>query len=272
MLLDELADRQAVGRRLVVGELRDVLGRLGQPLAQQALEQPVAAQDRAGARRARLLRQDRAQGQHAAAAVRLDAVHPTPLGAVHARDAVMLRQRLVQECVVRVDQFEHRAVAGEQVGEEPDGLLVQVGADLGEGREVPLALLVVGVEVADLQPLAGELGGQAAGPLVADHPPRLRGQHVGVVEPARGGQPRQLVVGHRGPEEIAEPAGELPVRDRLRLGPGAGPLDAVEERRRDQDPGQHQPERLVMRGAYSPRSMPVQARSSFFSRASSGRR
>ena len=155
-------------------------GRLGQPLAEQALEQPVAAQDRAGARRARLLRQDRAQGEHAAAPLGLDPVDPTPLGSLDPRDPVMLGQRFVQEGMVALDELQHRPVIAKQVDEEPDRLLVKVGTDLGERREMALALLVVGVEVADLEPLACELGGQAADPVVADHA-------VGPARPARRG-------------------------------------------------------------------------------------
>ena len=123
---------------------------------------------------------------------------------------------------------------------------MEVGTDLGERREMALALLVVGVEVVDLEPLAGELGGQAADPVVADQPAGLGDQDVRVVEPSLCGGLAQVVVGHRGPEEIAEPAGELPVRDRAGRVPRAGPLDPVEERRRDQDSGHHEPQRVLM--------------------------
>ncbi len=86
----------------------------------------------------------------------------------HARDAVVLRQRLVQERVVGVEDVQHRAVVLEQVGEEPNRLLVHRAAQAGERREMPLALLVELVEVVDVQPLAGELGRQPAHARVAE--------------------------------------------------------------------------------------------------------
>ena len=60
----------------------------------------------------------------------------------HARDAVVLGERLVQERVVGVENVKHRAVVLEQVGEEPDRFLVHRAAQIPERREVPLALLV----------------------------------------------------------------------------------------------------------------------------------
>ena len=110
VLLDELTDGQAVGGGLVVGELGDVLRRPGQLLAEQALEQPVATQDRAGARCPRLLRQNRAQGEHAAATMGLDPIDPTPLRTLDPGYPVMLRQRLVQEGMVALDEL--RAPSG----------------------------------------------------------------------------------------------------------------------------------------------------------------
>ncbi len=59
VLLDELAHGQALGRGFVVGQPRHVLGRARQLLAEQHFADPVAAQDRAGARGAGLLGQRR---------------------------------------------------------------------------------------------------------------------------------------------------------------------------------------------------------------------
>ena len=51
----------------------------------------------------------------------------------------------------------------------------------------------------------------------------------------------------RRPEEITQPAGQLPVRHRLRCAPRSRVFDAVQEGRRDKHPGQHQMKRLVVR-------------------------
>ena len=66
--------------------------------------------------------------------------------------------------MVGVEDIEHGAVALEEVGEEPDGLLVHRAPERGELGEDLLALLVVRVEAADVEPLAGELGGERAAP------------------------------------------------------------------------------------------------------------
>ena len=113
----------------------------------------------------------------------------------HAGDAVVLGQRFVQERVVGVEDVQHRAVVLEQVGEELDRLLVHRAAQAGERGEVPLALFVEVLEVVDVQPLAGELGGQPARLGIAQHPPRLGGEHFRLVQPAIRGGFAQFLVG-----------------------------------------------------------------------------
>ena len=105
VLLDELAHGEPLGRGLVVGELRDVLGRPGQLLAQQDFAHPVAPQDRAGARGARLLgeRRRQAPGFRRARTFLTPSTRRQP-GPLTAGDAVVLRQRFVQERVIAVEQ------------------------------------------------------------------------------------------------------------------------------------------------------------------------
>ena len=62
--------------------------------------------------------------------------------------------------MIGVDHLEQRAVPLKEVDEEPDGLLVHRASQRRELRKDLLALLVVPVETTDLEPLAGELGGQ----------------------------------------------------------------------------------------------------------------
>src|SRR6185436_3371432 len=101
----------------------------------------------------------------------------------------MLRERFVQERVVRVENVEHRTVALEEVGKETNRLLIHRAAEPGEGREMAFALLAQLVEVVDVKPCAGEFSREAAHARVAEHAAGLSGEHAGFMELAacRGG-------------------------------------------------------------------------------------
>ena len=82
-------------------------------------------------------------------------------------------------------------------------------------RREPLAVdAVVLLEAAEVEPVAGELGRQAADAVVLQHPPGLGGEHLGLVQVAGRGVGQQLVVRHARPEEVAQPAGQGVVRQR----------------------------------------------------------
>ena len=72
------------------------------------------------------------------------------------------------------------------------------------------------VEAVEPEPLAEELGREPARLRVAQHPAGLALQFRGLPQPTPGGRRAELLVGHRRPEEEAEPAGELPVRTAAR--------------------------------------------------------
>ena len=97
-------------------------------------------------------------------------------------------------------------------------------------RREPLAVdAVVLLEPAEVEPVAAELGGQAADAVVAQHPPGLGDEHLGAVQVAGGGPGEQLVVGHARPEEVAQAAGQGVVRQRLDAGLPPRQVDAVAE-------------------------------------------
>src|SRR5207247_7839054 len=73
------------------------------------LGNPVAAQNRTGARGAGLLGERRGYAEDAAAAVVANAVHAPPVRADHAGDAVVPRQRFVDERVVGIEDEIGRA-------------------------------------------------------------------------------------------------------------------------------------------------------------------
>ena len=192
---------------------------------EDAAQDPVAALDRAGAQRRRRRGQHRAEAQRAAAVERRRAVDL--LDGVGRRqllvDAVELRQRLVQERVVGVEDLLHRPPLADQVLEGRDRFLVHrrlhVVGELGEARGVDAAILV---EVVEAEPLAEELGGQAARLRVGGHPRDLRRQLLRIAQLAGRGGAAQLVVRNRRPQEEAHAAGHLPVverRSRCRAAP-----------------------------------------------------
>ena len=163
-------------RRLVFRKLRHTLGRTRQLFAEQHFTKPVAAQDRAGARRAGLFRQRCGLRQDAAARKLLHAVHAPPVVAaaeLHVRNAIVLREVGIQERVIRIEDVQHRAVVLEQVGEETNRLLVHRAAQTGEGWEMAVALLAQFIEVVNVQPGAGELRREPARTFVLQHSTRL---------------------------------------------------------------------------------------------------
>src|SRR5205807_2650833 len=123
MLLDLLPHRQAA-LALLLGQARDVGRWAREFLPEQRLDHPVAAKDGTGPRRPGLAGLYARQSQHPAAPVLPHPLDPAPPRPGHAGDAIMLRQGLVEERVIRVEDLRHGAVALEQVLEEQDRFLV----------------------------------------------------------------------------------------------------------------------------------------------------
>ena len=133
--------------------------------------------------------------ENASALVRIQ-VDAAELGALHACNSIVLREALVQEGITRVQKLAHGPVPAQDVIEEQGRLglhsVAQLGAPVGE-------LLRIGlhhVEVAQLQPLAGEIGGDRGGAVVTQHAFDLRVEHVAGVQLAGLGECEQLVIGH----------------------------------------------------------------------------
>ncbi len=140
-------------------------------------------------------------------------VHAAELGARDVRNAVMAREALVDERVVRREQVEHAVVALHDVAEEQLGL---------EGHRVGQLLVVIGepegvgpnlLEVLEAQPLRGKTRRQRLGARVCEHAPDLEIQRLRVGEPVLLSQRNELVVGNAAPEEEREARGQLDVAD-----------------------------------------------------------
>ena len=254
--LQPLPDRQAVGEDVVGRDRADVCRGRGHRRADDAPEHPVAALHGAGPPRRRRGRQHGTQAEQAPAVVLRQTVDPGE-GVARGRadrDPVVLGERPVEERVVGKDDLVDGPVLPDDVLEEGDGLLVQRRPEpVGELGEPAGIDALEPVEAVEPQPLAEELRREPARLRVAQHPAGLALQLRGLPQPAPGGRRAELLVGHRRPEEEAEPAGELPVGQRHDPGPtGRRRLGPVQEGRGDQDAGQQRPGRGFVTQTASP--------------------
>ena len=151
----------------------------------------------------------------------------------------MARQAFVEERVVRADEIEHAPVFRDDALEEQLALRLervpQIGVELGEEIRIGQDLL----QIAQIQPLAGEILDQRFGTLIGEHPFHLRFERRGIAQLAVFGETKQLIVRDAAPEEERQPRGELEIADAVgralrRLRRIA--LDAEQEFRIDEDP------------------------------------
>ena len=148
----------------------------------------------------------------------------------------MAGERRVDERVPAVDELGHRPVVADEVHEEPDRLLEHRPPQLVVERREPAPVdAVVLLEPAEVEPVAAELRGQTAHAVVAEHPPGLRREYRRLVQVARRGVGEQLVVGHAGPEEVAQSAGQVVIRQRPDATIPARPVDPVAKVGRHED-------------------------------------
>ena len=93
----------------------------------------------------------------------------------------MLRQPLVDERVVGVQQVEHAAILAHDAVEEQLGLalegLPQVVVEVGEDEQIGIPV----AQLAQEQPLSGEVGDQRLRSRIGEHPPDLPLQDGGIL-------------------------------------------------------------------------------------------
>ena len=127
------------------------------------------------------------------------------------RDAVVLREPLVDKGVVRRQQIEDAAVFAEHAVEEEVGFrphrrakrLVEVGEDQPVG--------LFRFDVAHEQPLLGEVADERFGSSVAQHPPDLALEHGRCVQLPLRRDVEQGVVRNAAPEEEGKARRELEI-------------------------------------------------------------
>lgn len=97
--------------------------------------------------------------------------------------------------MIRIEKREDGGVGLDGMTDEADGFLEHGGAELGELREVAFTFFREGRDVADVQPLASELGGQSADAFVRDHSTGFRAKSLGVGECAGSGEIEKCLIG-----------------------------------------------------------------------------
>ncbi len=135
------------------------------------------------------------------------------VAAVDIGDSVVFGEALVDESIVSVQQVDQATVFVDDAGEEQQRFFLegvaQVVVEIGEG----LGGGGLGVQAAEVQPLAGEVHHELLGSRVGQHAKRLALQHFGVAELVVYGQIHQLVVGDAAPQEERQAIGEFDIAD-----------------------------------------------------------
>ena len=153
----------------------------------------------------------------------------------------MLRKALVQERVVRAQQVERAPVLAHHTVDQqlrflPERLpevVVEIREDPHVGRDR--------IQVAQVEPLLGEVGNQVPRPRVGQHAPHLALEHRRFAEIAPRGGIQQLLVGNAAPEEEGETRRQFEIADAIRSAcrpAGRLPFDAEQELGARQDRGQ----------------------------------
>ncbi len=172
---------RAAARRLLL-ERRHVGRRQRRRAAEQVLQDPLAAMHRRRAIRVRRDQQQAALPEQTATGIARNR-HAPEVRAVDVRDAVVLRQPLVHERVVRIEQIQHRSVLAQDALEEH--LRFPLEAPDAGCRRNPETTVDVGIgvlQIPEVEPLVREVGDQRARPRIREHPARLLLEHGRIVQ------------------------------------------------------------------------------------------
>ena len=116
----------------------------------------------------------------------------------------MLGQGFVQERIVRRQELQDAAVLTQDAVQEQLGFTHERGAHTLVEIAEQVDVRFLGFDVAQEQPLGGEVGHQRAAARIGEHARHLAAQDFGLAQRSRGSRIQQLVVGHAGPEEERE--------------------------------------------------------------------
>ena len=124
------------------------------------------------------------------------------------RNAVVLGQPFVHECVIRVEQVHDTSIPADDAFEEHLGFVLE-----------SLAQIIVEVlcrsfhlrEFPQAEPLPREVGNQSLGLRIREHAPRLLIEYLGIAELTLRGDIQEFVVGNAAPQEKRQPRSQLDI-------------------------------------------------------------
>ena len=224
--------RLAVTARLQLGHVERRRWRRG---AQQVLEHPLATlNDRRSVGIGRQ-RQDAAVSQQASAVGVADRNAPQ-LRSIDVLHAVVLGQPLIEIGVVGRQHLENAAVLAHDARKEQPGFVAErLSQLLVERKDHRVGLH--GLDVAQVQPLPGEIGHEGVRTAILQHPANLPFEHRRIAQPAAGRKVQQVVVRNAAPQEEGEPRRQFDIADAVdgtRCGLGRVLLRAKQELGRGQ--------------------------------------
>ena len=156
-------------------------------------------------------RKDGGMGQHASSLGSRTQPHPRELRLPGRRQAVVDSKPGIKHRPVRVNHLSNRQVLPEHLLDVGRGLHHHALFQPGIVSRVELGIGLEHANPVQLQPLPGERIEEALNLRVGDHPVQLRGQPIGGVKFTALRRGEELLIRHRAPEEIGEPAGQLKV-------------------------------------------------------------
>ena len=236
MLLEPRPQRLRRLTASVLRQCRDVERRVGRRRAEQAVQYPGATQHGRGAIGIRGQHQDGALSQQAVARLVVER-HATEVAALDRLDAVVHRQALVEEGVVRRQQLDHAAIAAQDAVDEQPQLLLEHRAGIQQAARVGELASVRGdlVQLGEVEPLEREIVAQRLGPRVGKHPAHLSGQHVGIAEARFGGELQELLIRQAAPQEEGQTRRQLQIAQRASPAGRVSGFRPIEEMRARQD-------------------------------------
>ena len=207
--------------------------RRGRRSSHNVLEDPFAAQHRRGPRRVRRDSEDAALPQQPGALPIAGESDAAELAAVHVRDAVVLRQPLVEEGVIGGQQIDARCgLRGSCCRRTFPSRCGTPRAGFRRSSGSPRSGRIDALQVTQEEPLAGEVRDQRLRFRVRQHAPDLLLQDDGIFEFALRRHIQQFVVRDAAPEEERQARSQFEIADAIdaaRLGVWRVGFDAVQE-------------------------------------------
>ena len=159
--------------------------------------------------------------------------HAAEVRSVDLLDAVVIGEPLVQVGVIGSQKVEQASIFPDDAGEQELGFFDErLTQRFVERKNHRVGLH--GFDVAQVQPLPGEVRDERIGARIGQHAPDLALEDHWVFQPAAFGQIEQLVVGDRAPQKERQPRRELEIADSIGCLAGLVALDAEQKLRRDE--------------------------------------